>query len=132
MSVYLRLQPWTKYFEKNHTKFPYPLPPFPLFNVAGEALLVYQSDLGLMQHWLRGKRGKGKIFWDNWIFSYYFCPWLYFPSPLQIIFENFLNSPPVLINTSQKINFVGFTIVISSTDFTIFFLKTFTVTKKGK
>ena len=62
LSVYLRLQPWTKYFEKNHTKFPYPLPPFPLFNVAGEALLVYQSDLGLMQHWLRGKRGKGKIF----------------------------------------------------------------------
>ena len=35
----------------------------PLFNNAGEALLVHQCDLKSIQHWLRGE--KGDIFWRH-------------------------------------------------------------------
>ena len=58
--AFIKLQPWTKYFEKNQTKFLFA--PSPLFNVAGPALLVHQCHLGLMQHWFKGERGEGKIF----------------------------------------------------------------------
>ena len=58
--AFIKLQPWTKYFEKNQTKFLFA--PSLLFNYAGPALLVHQCHLGLMQHWFKGKRREGEIF----------------------------------------------------------------------